>query len=117
MQPNYQYPPVQLLFSSFHDVLRLTADKCTLYYKKGCILSSHGFQKQTPIKKQVPKLATRLSDKQAAMAGSAVGRAIPAPVVRLMICADGVIGANPQALQRVPKDIGKPGGGRDQTAE
>jgi hypothetical protein len=51
------------------------------------------------------------------MAGSAMGRSIPAPVIRFVIGADRVIRANPQALQRVPKDIGKSGSGGDETTQ
>jgi hypothetical protein len=46
-----------------------------------------------------------------------MGRSIPAPVIRFVIGADRVIRANPQALQRVPKDVGKSGSGGDQTAQ
>src|SRR5438270_10790171 len=85
--------------------------------KEGRILFSHSLQKQTSIKKKVPDLATRFSDEQTAMAGSAMGRSIPAPVIRFVIGADWVIRANPQALQGIPKDIGKSGSGGDQTTQ
>jgi hypothetical protein len=88
-----------------------------LYFEKCRIILSHGLQKESPIKKEVSDLATRLSDKQAAMAGSAMGRSIPASVIRFVIGADRVIRANPQTLQRVPKDIRKSGSGGDQTTE
>ena len=54
---------------------------------------------------------------QAAMAGSAMGRSISAPVIRFMIGADRIVGANPQALQCVPKDISKSRSGGDQTTQ
>lgn len=91
--------------------------RIALHREEGCILLSHRLQKQTPIKKQVPHLATCFCYKQAAMAGSAMGRSIPAPVVRFMIGADRIIGANPQTLQRAMKDIGKSGSGCDETTE
>ena len=51
------------------------------------------------------------------MAGSAMGRPVPAPVVRFMIGADRIIGANPQSLQCAPKDMRKSGSGRDESPE
>ena len=88
-----------------------------LHLEERCIFLSHGLQKQTTIEKQVPNLATRLSDKQASMAGSAMGCTIPAPVVGFMICADWVIRANPQALQSALKDMGKSRSGCDKTTK
>jgi hypothetical protein len=74
-------------------------------------------QKQAAIQKQIPDLATRFSYKQASVASSAMGCSIPAAVVRLMVCADRIIGANPQALQSAPKNMRKSGSGRDETAQ
>ena len=74
-------------------------------------------QKQTPIKKQVPDLAACLSDKQAAMAGSAVGRSIPAPVIRFMIGADRIIGANPEAFQSTAENLRESRSSGDQSTE
>ena len=51
------------------------------------------------------------------MASRAMGRAIPAPVVRFVIGADGIVGANPEALQCAPKDMREPGSSRDESAE
>ena len=66
-----------------------------LYFKEGCIFLSHGLQKKPPIKKEVPDLATRLSYKQTSMAGGAMGRSIPAPVIWFVIGANRIIRTNP----------------------
>jgi hypothetical protein len=87
----------------------------SLYFKEGRILLSHGLQKQTTIKKEISHLATRLGNKKTAMAGSAMGRSISASIIRFMIGADRVVRAYSEALQRVPKDIGKSGSGGDET--
>ena len=51
------------------------------------------------------------------MTGSTMGSSVAAPAVRLMINADGVIGANTQALQSTAKDMGKSGSSRYEPAE
>jgi hypothetical protein len=88
-----------------------------LYPKDSCVFSSHGLHKQTSIKKQISDLATRFSDKQATVARGAMGGAIPASVIRFMISADRIIGANTKTLQRTAKDRSKPGRRRDQPPE
>jgi hypothetical protein len=62
-----------------------------LYFEKRCILLGHSLQKQASIEEQIPHLATRFSYKQASMACRAMGRPIPASIVRFMIRADRVI--------------------------
>jgi hypothetical protein len=68
------------------------------FLKESRFLLGHRLQKQSAIEKQVPDFAARFSDQQASMACDAMGCPVPAAVVRLMISADGIIGANPQAL-------------------
>jgi hypothetical protein len=51
------------------------------------------------------------------MAGRAVGRSITASVIRFMIRANRIVGANPQAFQGAPEDTRKSGGGCDETTE
>ena len=46
-----------------------------------------------------------------------MGRAIPASIIRFMIGADRIIGADPKALQSTAKDMRKSGSGRDETAK
>jgi hypothetical protein len=51
------------------------------------------------------------------MAGGAVSRTITAPVVRFMIRANWIVGANPQAFQGAPEDMPKSGSGCYETPE
>ena len=51
------------------------------------------------------------------MAGRAVGRSITASVIRFMIRANRIVGANPQAFQGAPEDMRKSGSGCDETTE
>jgi Sigma-70 region 2 len=50
------------------------------------------------------------------MAGRAVGRSITASVIRFMIRANRIVGANPQAFQGAPEDTRKSGSGCDEKA-
>ena len=69
------------------------------------------------IEKQVSHLAARLGDQQAAMAGRAMGRAVAASVVRLVIGAHRIIGADGHALERAAQDAGKSRGRSHKAAE
>ena len=51
------------------------------------------------------------------MAGCAVGRSIPAPIIGFMIGAHRVVGANPQAVQGALENVSKSRSRRDKTAE
>ena len=51
------------------------------------------------------------------MACSAMGRPVPAPVVRFVIGADWIVRTNPEALEGSPKDESKSGSGRNEAAE
>jgi len=55
----------------------------------------HGWNEQAAIQEQVPHFAACFSNKEASMAGRAVGRSITASVIGFMIRANRIVGANP----------------------
>ena len=59
----------------------------------------HGGDQEIAIEKQVAHLAARFGNEQAAVAGGAVGCAIAAAVVGLVVGADRIVGADGGALQ------------------
>jgi hypothetical protein len=64
-------------------------------FKKARQVIRHGWNEQAAIKEQVPHFAACFSNKEASMAGRAVGRAITTSVIRFMVRANRIVGANP----------------------
>jgi hypothetical protein len=64
-------------------------------FKEARQVIRHGWNEQAAIQEQVPHFAACFSNKEASMAGRAVGRSITASVIRFVIRANRIVGANP----------------------
>ena len=62
----------------------------------------HRRNEQAPVQKQVSHFAAGFSNEQTSVASGAVGRAISAAIIRLMIRADWIVRTNSKAIQCVP---------------
>jgi hypothetical protein len=86
-------------------------------FKEARQVIRHGWNEQAAIQEQVPHFAACFSNKEASMVGCAVGRSITVSVIRFMIRANRIVGANPQAFQGAPEDMRKSGSGCDETTK
>ncbi len=85
--------------------------------QNGGLIVRHCRDQQAPVEEQVPHFAARLSDEEAAVACSAMGCPIAALVVRLVICTNRVIRADPQPLHGVAENPGESRCRRDQATK
>jgi hypothetical protein len=65
----------------------------------------HCRHEQVAVEKQIAHLAARFGDKKTAVAGSAVGGAVAAAVIRLVVRADRIVGAYRGAIKRTPQNV------------
>lgn len=67
----------------------------------------HGLYEEASVEKQVPHLATRFCNEQAAVAGGAVGRPVPASTIGIMVCTNWVVRADQQPIESASQNSGE----------